>query len=278
MDYNIREIKHPIEISASKINLFKECPIKYYFRYLTDLDVKQTIWPGNLFGQTLHRILEDTIKQVNDKIDFNSIVIESKGKFQDIFFKLREEAGKDWKKSRAYDEAEYLKKGEKFTNILLKFIIKFLPESSSQLMSECKFKHPWFMNADVVINGITDLIIFNQDNTIDIVDLKVTSNSEQYYFVYWNWNVQSLIYEYLTFKAFERYASTFNFIVVNHDEKTLFLKRKYVEQPQDMEQYFGYLNNIITQMYEFIFAPDLSLKCYGNGCKWCEYKNYCAKI
>lgn len=277
MEYNIREIKSPVEISASKINLFKECPVKYYFRYLTNIQVKQTIWPGNLFGQTLHHILENTIEAINNNTDFNSILIDSKGKFEEIFFKLREEAGKDWKKSRTYDEPEFLKKGEKFANILIKFLFKFFPEESGQIISERKFKHPWIFNDDIVINGITDVIIFDKENQFDIVDLKVTSNSEQYYFVHWDWNVQSLIYEYLTNKEYGGYASTFNFIVINHDDKTLFLKKKLIDRPDDLKYYFNYLGNIINIMYEFIHKPDLKMKNYGN-CKWCEYKKYCEKL
>lgn len=284
-EYSIKEIKFPIRISSSKINVFNECILKYLFQSWSDIDIKQIIWPGNLLGQSCHRILEHAICEINAGTDRNNILRQTKGMFEDKFWELREEVKKDkrmeWRESRKYQEETYLRTGEKYAQALVKFILNFVPDEFFKLLSEQSMEKPWVNDSDILITGITDLIIRSSEQDFKIFDLKVTSKSSQYFFVNWEKNIQSIMYQYLTNQIFNELPKSFGFIVMDPEEKLLFYKEKKIKA--DAVNY-SYIDNIIKQMKKIIFDVQENgfskqYKCRDNNlCKWCEYKKECAKI
>lgn len=283
--YELREIKKPWPISQSQINLFSKCKLLFYFRYLTNIGDLSTIWPGNLFGKTEHAILEEILKIIIEgRRDENDILRSIKGMFPEKFEALRIAAGKRWGVSREYNKDVFNTDGEKYARVLASFINKLIPQQFSKLQPEFRLSIPYDEYVNVM--GIIDIVLFHDENKYEIFDLKITTDSKKYYFVDWEYEFQSLMYEYLTQNEFKNKMDAFTFVVLNRHEKALFLKQRIlsldVDQRLDDEKYKD-LHFAIKELRDFIFniPEDLKkLKCNQyNECRWCSYKKeYCDKI
>lgn len=286
-NYKLRDIKAPWPISQSKINLFETCKMNFYLRYLTDIGDLSTVWPGNLFGKTEHAILEEILKIISEgRRDEADILRSIKGMFPDKFNELRKASGKRFKLSREFNEETFFSDGEKYARILASFINKFLPQQFYKLCSELNVEVPY----DEYINlmGIIDVTLFHDENKYEIYDLKITTESNKFYFVDWEYEIQSIMYDYLTQKKFNTKMDAFTFIVLNRHERALFLKQQYkvldLERPDDDK--FKDLRTTVDELKNFVFdipttAKDLKkLKCNKyDVCRWCAYKKeYCDKI
>ena len=276
--FEINSTSTKIFLSASRINIFLSCPVLYFLKYHTDIGSIDIVWPGTLFGQTLHKILELVITQLNNKINKNDIIKQIPRNFTTIFTQLKQEAEDRnvWRKSKAYTEKNFYTTGEKYALLLTKYLINFF-SNEQILLSEQKFVYPWLNDENVIITGITDVIIKNNDD-YEIFDLKVTQTSQSYYFVYWDKMIQNLLYEYLTYQEYKTYTSRFSYIVLDYNQKMLFLKQKKIQKPQNIFNYFSSLNNIIIQIKEYIATPNFSKKNYSDNCKFCAYKLYCQTL
>lgn len=297
LSFTEREIVKPFKISNSRIALFKTCPLQFYFRYLTSLGDMQTTWPGTLFGLANHEIFEDVIASWNNGESHTDIVKRVKaGLFVEKFWKLREEKKSSWKESRSYDEESYLKEGVKYSTILTKFFLKFIPPHVELIKSEFEISHPFDGVEDIILNGIVDCAMMhkveineNGDDIIpyDILDLKTTTDSEKYYFVDWEFETQNTIYEYLCKKEFGRFCDSFSFVVLNREERTLFLKQRLTPAYENEEQFYerlGLLRERIIEVRDFTFQKNKPLLALRRGsvhyerCKWCPYKKHCETI
>jgi hypothetical protein len=279
----IKQRELPVTISSSKIKLFLECKAKYFFKYLTTLSVKEKVWPGTLFGKTCHSLTEDLIKYINEEQPKGDIIKLLKDQFGDRFKIEREketqENNRQWKTTRGYNEEEFIRVGNKYSNLLIKFLLQIIPTDLFELHSELELSHPW-IDPNINLKGIIDLIFFYNDPPprYSINDLKVTKKSSKYYFVDWDRDIQSLIYEYLTFKEYNFYADNFDFLVMNYEENNIFLKRKIIEiNTKNSIDYYNYLNIILQEMKSFIVDPKITLKEKNtmNNCSWCEYGAWC---
>jgi len=271
-------------ISQSQLNLFATCKAYYFFRYLTNLGDLGIVWPGNLFGKTLHAILEDILKMISEgRRDEADILRSIKGMFPDKFSELRTAAGKRWRASREYNEEKFNIEGEKYARVLASFINKFLPQTFHELKSEMKVEIPF--DEKVVITGIIDVALFHTPEQYEIFDLKITTDSSKFYFVDWEYETQSLLYELLTHKTYNNKMDAFTFVVINRHEKALFLKQRYLSMDVDNvneDTKYQELYASVKELRDFIYniPSDIKkLKCNKyDTCRWCEYKKFCDKL
>jgi len=284
VDYKLRTIQKPFPISQSKINLFNMCKLKFFFRYLTDIGDHDTVWPGTLFGKTLHAILEEILKMINEgnKVELD-IIRATRGMFEQKFIELRDEVKNRWKESRAYDPVKYIDDGEKYSRILASFILKFIPPTYKNLMSELEVNVPY--DEILSLTGIIDMLLINNDNEYNVFDFKTTTESEKFYFVNWDFEIQSSLYEMILQKRFEQAISSFGFIVLNREERTLFLKQKLsiLETADNVIIRERNLHNKINELKIFTFGERAKLGVYKcnkfDVCRWCSYKKqYCDKV
>lgn len=285
MNFEFKDIKAPWSLSQSQINSYETCKLKYMFRYFTNIGDIETTWPGTLFGKVQHAILEDLLNSINaGERDEMTLVRSVKGQFEDRYNDMRKAAGKKFKLSRDYNEEDYLSDGDKYSRILASFINKFIPLNFHKLLSEFKIYVPY--NERLRMTGITDVTLFTDENHYEIFDLKVTIDSSKYYFVDWDYEIQSILYEHLTNHQFGFPMELFTFIVLNRHERALFLKQQYkiLDDEDRKKQKFEDLFKEVAEIDEFIFnLPKDNLKALKcnkyDQCKWCNYKKeYCDKI
>lgn len=279
--FKLKPRKDIIQISNSKIGLFNTCYLQFYFRYLTDYPVKPVVWPATLLGEALHKIVELSIQYMNANRNVNLKKLKKEiqdniDSFKKIYDVMLIEKQNEFKKSRGYDYDEFVEKGEKYRDLLINFVIGYFYDYD-EIKTEAEFKTMWKDNVEMI--GYIDLLA-RKDKEYSIFDLKVTKDSFKYYFVDWDFNFQSQIYEMLTYKSdfsFDTWAKDFSFIVCNHEDKTLFFKQKMLSKPDDIDAYFSILNSNIDSLINFIKDPrPMNVNNVRTiTCRWCNYNSIC---
>lgn len=267
--------KEKIRFSASKMGLLlNDCFGKYYYKYVLKLPVGEVIWPGTVLGLLNHKFLEIAIKLRKKKWDNKQILELFRGKFEKIFYKiiLREKnRNRIFRQSRDYsfDQRRYLRNKEKLTLKFVSFVLKYFSDFDNV---ECEKKITIKYEEGIELTGFIDLILFYGDRYI-IVDFKTTKDSNNFYFVNWEKDLQSLIYVYLNAETRKLMPDSCNYLVFNHEEKAIFIKTYLIEDYD-----FSHLHGAIAK----------SCKLHENGtnksfnpskdrCKWCDYGRWCIK-
>ena len=265
-----------IKISYSKIHLFHDCPRQYFYRYLTDLKIKPTIYPGNLIGQVFHNAMEQTVKMKNENKSDQEIIISLKGRFEELYAKKVEENKSDYRVSRELSSKKdtFFKSHDRMMIQIVKFVLSYFFQENVKIVSEQSFDIVWDWDHDVIVTGVLDLQL--QYDVNRIVDLKITKDSSTYYFVNWVENIQDLMYEYYSWKTFGVLPASFSYLVFNREEGTLFFKEKKIVGNIEFESYFKYLHDEIQKLKAFILNPDMELVNPSESkCRWCVYSNMC---
>lgn len=280
-ELEFKDITLPIKVDASKINLFNTCPFKFYLRYYSNLEVKDTTWPNTVFGTSVHKVVERAFKSFNNGVDLQ-IVLDSID-FEKDFLYYKEKAGKSFRESRYYDEEEFIKLGKKYSAAIVKFIYNHFDTAKVYIIKpEIKFTCKFSFVDDIECVGKLDSLIQYNSGLYDIYDLKTTSKNEQYLFVNWDEAIQDLMYEYLTFMDYKQFANSFNFLVINKDEKMIFLKSKIITSPEteeELREYFSPLTISIKRMKKFLLLPyeeKIKFKLHAyNTCRYCFGQKTC---
>jgi hypothetical protein len=284
-DYEFKTPTLPYKLDASKLNQFiNVCPVQFYFKYFSTIKIKETTWPNTVFGNTAHKIVENAFIDLNNKRPIKDIIKDNQeGGFEKIFFSYKKRADNTFKESRYYEEEDFLKQGLQYTTALLKFIGNhFNYDLISIINPELKYTYVYDLVEDIIVTGRIDFQVLYKNGTHEIYDLKTTTNHGQYLFVDWEHSLQGMMYEYFALRRFCTLPETFNYLVVNKDEKLIFLKSKILEEFEDAEAYFKPLSKIIRMAKKFLSIPHekkIKLKTQSyNTCKWCNYKKECSRL
>lgn len=266
-----------VTLSASKINLFYECPRKYLFRYLYQLDkpILSTSWPASGLGDSTHKIIEwanKSLKEGEDqKVIFNNTAI----KFQEFYDSWLTKNKKSFKKSKDYNYEKFVKNGQKYSNLVVKFLFNYF-DTHTDVLPEHEFEMEYEFVPGVKLKGIIDIIYFFEDK-YKIIDFKTTKESEKFYFIDWMLDTQSLIYLYYCLKKYSNLPESFSYLVLNHELKTLFFKETYDFEEKEKKLFRG-LTMQVNEVAEYTKCPDLSLaNPVATKCRWCEFAEMCDK-
>ena len=116
-----------ISISASKIKLaFEDCYGKYYFRYIKKIKTEEIVWPGTVLGEIIHKYIENSIDAINtgiDLIDFKETINFEKT-FSEYLANYKKN-NKLFKYSRDTNKKDFIVKGQKYSELFVKFIYGF---------------------------------------------------------------------------------------------------------------------------------------------------------
>lgn len=265
-----------LTLSASKINLFYECPRKYFYRYLyiwEDEKLQSTSWPGSGFGDAIHKILEFTT--YNLKEGEKDLIRKAEGKFKEYFDKWLMDNEKTFKKSKDYTYKSFIEKGEKYAKLIVKFYISYFNDFID-ILPEKKFEVPYeYSKYDVSLNGIIDLVYFFEEG-FSIIDFKTTKESSKFYFVDWVIDTQSLIYLYYSLKEYKQIPTSFSYLILNHIDRTLFFKDQMVNEIDNEKKFFKGLTSQINDVCKYTLKPDFDLhNSSQKTCFWCEYESIC---
>lgn len=266
-----------LTISASKINLFYDCPRKYFYRYLyiwEEDKIKQVSWPGSGFGEAIHKVLEWTAYELLNKESAKNIFKKLNGKFKEYYDLWLENNEDTFRASKGYSYKKFIDKGEKYALLITKFFISYF-DNFIDILPEKKFEIKYKLSKyDVNINGIIDLVYFF-DNGFKIIDFKTTKESNKFYFINWKIDTQSLMYLYYCLQEYKSLPSSFSYLILNHEDRTLFFKEQLIEK-QPEKKFFKGLTSQINEVCKYTLKPDLELSNSSQKtCMWCEFKEIC---
>ena len=269
-----------LTLSASKINLYKDCPGKYRYRYVDKVDIKQVVWPGTGLGHSAHSVIEWSIEQLKKDLPEKQIINEVKqGLFKTFYDEWLKTYKKEFKKSRGYDYDKFIVKGTKHSLTLVKFILGFYKDYHD-IIPEFPLQVDYEFVKDVQLNGIIDLIYFEDKTTYQIVDFKTTKINDKFYYMDWTSDTQSLIYTYYGLINWELVPTNFSYLILNHELNFLFFKEINLKKDlyNKKEEYFKTLTKDIEDVKEFYYNPtEDAYTPSQETCRWCDYKKICSK-
>lgn len=263
-------------LSASKINLFYDCPRKYFYRYLyiwPDEKIESVSWPGSGFGEAIHKTLEFvSISLMNNEKDVLKTI---NGKFKEFYDLWLENNKTTFRASRDYVYKKFIEKGEKYALLIGKFFINYFNDYI-KILPEEKFEIPFkYSKYEVNLNGIIDLVYFFE-NGFKIIDFKTTKESNKFYFVDWIIDTQSLIYLYYSLQTYGKIPDSFSYLVLNHEEKTLFFKEQLIDNIDNENKFFKGLTYQVNAVCKYTLNPDMNLNnANAKTCRWCEFSDIC---
>ena len=276
MDYTLKELKLPYNISYSKINLFKDCKNKFYFNYLSEFSVPKRTWSTAVIGTAMHSTVEYFIGKLPVENINKKFASELQEYFMNVYKEQVTEAKKNtqYKRTNGWSEKKYTEVAEKQIPLLCEFINRvYNYPSKDELLSEMDLTIPFEYNDKINVTGKVDLVYIVDDQLVSFGDLKTTKNASNFWYVDWENNFQKMIYEYMLLKEVGSFPKRFEYIVSNYLERVAFTKDCYTIV-DNYDKYFLSLRAIIDEMWEFINNPDF-VQATSNWCHVCEYKEIC---
>ena len=282
-------------ISYSKLSLFKACPRQYYHRYIEKSKIKEVTYPGGLYGQACHLGLEQIIKTLSDGGTVKDVDGLLVGTFATLFEQAKTESKNTFKESREFreDRKGFMNDGDRALRSIGRFFTSYF-QGWSELKSEAEYKFEWKPRVECV--GIIDARLIWPDGSHSIVDLKITADGSNFWWVDWYRDTQSLMYDFLVYKHVGTLPKSFAYMVYDRTLKTLFVKERSiapfvqldVNDPEYVEPIYFSLDNRIDILARFNEAC-LDDECVGDslslsiakpsmeGCKWCPWSKTCTK-
>jgi ATP-dependent helicase/DNAse subunit B len=274
---NYKQETDILYLSASKINKFYNCPLQFFFQYLFIWEEvekpEQTKWPGTGFGEAVHKVLEIiSYKFLEGEKD----LIEQAGDiFKETYDRWLETNKDTFKKSKGYNYKKFIKKGMDYSKLMSKFLISFYGDNIKDLSPEEEFTIKVDEVKGVLLKGFIDLIYLLNNDEYNIIDFKTTKDSNKFYFIDWEIDTQSLVYLYYCYKEYGKFPETFRYLILNHEEKTLFFKEFDIE---NIDNIFDGLIEQIKEIKKYVKKPNLKLaNPEKTKCFWCEFNEYCPK-
>lgn len=239
-----------IQASHSRINCFEHCPYQYKLRYIDKLKVIEAYEANNalVIGNTLHQALETIL---GDAIKF------------------------------------YYSKFPIITDRHIEELIKLeiLVPKVKLIIEDLNIYAKEFLISTKEFKGIVDLIVKNEDGTVDIFDYKYSNNVNNYLD-----SEQLHLYKYYFEKVTGLKVRRLGFIFVpkfngrmkNDEDLYMFRKRlikevdkleiKLVEIKYDPNKIISFQRKIIKVLETNTYEKNVT-----RLCDWCDYKNYCIK-
>ena len=273
-----------ISISASKIKLaFEDCYGKYYFRYVKKLPVQEVVWPGTTLGEIIHKYIENSIEAINNSVkleDFKKSIV-----FEKIFSEYLanyKKHNKVFKYSRDINKKDFLIKGQKYSELFVKFIYGFIESEKNEntiLRPEYKIE---FTKDNIRTSGIIDLFVDSQAINKKVIDFKTTGDWHKWFYVDWKNDIQSIMYLYLIYESMQAFVNQYDYLILDHNKKIIFFKG-YSYTHEEIIDKIESLKRIIYKLVQMHLesAQDLDKKFFPyfkpEKTKWffCDFKDNC---
>lgn len=245
-------------ISATKISMYNQCPVKYELTYelgyTTIYDMIKKYWNQYEFnlkeddeikfysdvkGRIIHSVLKENAEIDNLEYVIEKVIEEESINEQELKIKLKEKIFEELKKFCSSDEYKFL----------------LSSKSKNEIEIYCE-------EGEHYLYGIIDKLIFENDKLI-IVDYKTDSirkeeinkRAEEYF-------IQLKFYAYILSKYFSDYNKfTLKIIFINYPDE--FVQREISKE--ELKLFGKELNEFINKIIEGIFQPNL------NHCRKCHF-------
>lgn len=237
-----------LKLSASSMNTYKQCPLKYYYNYIERAPRKQ--WVHFDLGNLCHKALEI---------------------FHDIYMR-KGTSGKSLDKLMKYAFSKARKDYERLTDKtlqeakdLLTNYLKNIDKTGMPIVKGVETSFKFNITDDILIRGYLDRVDVMKDGRFHIVDYKTTKN-EKYLEPF-----QLLIYglwlkrEYPHIDSFKA-----SYLLLRHDSKLKSYDFNLVDIKNCENEIIKYANKINTNIKDNIWKPIPTYLC-----NWCDFQNIC---
>lgn len=279
-----------INFSQSRFSTLIDCSGKYYYQEINkpDIEIVEKTFPRTIMGLITHRIIElAMLDYKTGDFDLKSIIEYVDTYFErakkDVYAREFEESKKKFIKTKGYDQ----KKDEEDTKIWSRHILNFLKKNHLNKIEsvdsiypekkyECFIDHS--SGQKIRLSGIVDLSYTDTANQNHMVDFKTTKDNSTYYFVYFENDIQSVVYYIIGKKAANILYSTFSYLVANNIQKTIFQNVIDFEKAgsQNIDIVFNVIINTFYKLHLESFEPS-SRTPEETKCRWCNFSDICEK-
>ncbi len=232
-------------ISESKFQTFKQCQLKYCYRYVDRLpEPEESNTDALHFGSYIHKILEDGVNAES----------------QEELVRIAEEVKGTYKVSKKY-EGKDLKCIDNF--------LEFNPKLEETLATELAFEVP--VKDDITLNGIIDRVVKGKDGGYLIIDYKTSKREKSKVELYQDSQLKG--YVYAISKLYETPVSN---IVAAHYYP---LTNNFVFVQYSIPQINAHLRKIVDEVWKIRKKKKHELLPSRNEfCNWCAYKTACPEF
>lgn len=247
-------------LSASSINNYIRCPKDFMYKYILNIDIKESDWDSANFGSIIHKILENSARQALDGKGYLSKdeAIESFNTLMDKeIFKTKDK------------KETLLKRGYSiFENYYPHFC-----ETPISMLIDVEKEFDGITFGKYQLDGKIDRVEKLSDGTYALYDYKTsTPASKNQYKIggskedYYN---QLCCYKYAFEKMEEKKVSKVGIIYVEDHAKNVTLELTKDEM--------DYIENLVKETYENIrnLKFDIPINQDIKSCKYCAYKDLC---
>jgi radical SAM protein with 4Fe4S-binding SPASM domain len=232
-------------ISESKYQTFKQCQLKYCYRYVDRLlEPEEANTAALHFGSYIHKILEEGVNAKSPE-DLQVIAEEVKGSY---------------KVSKKY-EGKDLKCINNF--------LKFNPKLEETVATELVFEVP--VKDDITLNGVIDRVIKGKDGGYLVIDYKTSKREKSKVELYQDTQLKGYVYA-----ISKLYEVPFSQIVAAHYYP---LTNNFVHVQYSVPQINAHLRKIVDEVWKIRKKKKNEMKANRNEfCNWCAYKSACPEF
>jgi putative RecB family exonuclease len=232
-------------ISESKYQTFKQCQLKYRYRYVERLpEPEESNTEALHFGSYIHKVLEEGVK----------------AETQSELVQIAEEVKGTYKISK-----KYTGKDLRCIDNFLKFNAKLEETLATELVFEVPVKE------DITLNGIIDRVIKGKDGGYLIIDYKTSKREKSKVELYQDTQLKG--YTYAISKLHETPISN---IVAAHYYP---LTNNFVFVQYSIPQINNHLRKIVDEVWKIRKKKKLEMLPSRNDfCNWCAYKTCCPEF
>tara|TARA_R110002074_G_scaffold12449_8_gene45632 strand:+ start:4157 stop:4936 length:780 start_codon:yes stop_codon:yes gene_type:complete len=233
-------------ISESKSKTFKECQLKYRYRYVDRFKEERTNTDPLHFGSYIHKIFEDGYQATT--LDQLSVIAKN--------------VKKDYTFSESYTP--------KIKTCLENFL-RFNASLSETVSTEMVYEVVYDKEKDLKLNGIIDRVIKGTDGGYLVIDYKTSKRELSELDLYQDRQMQGYAYA-----IHKKLGVSLDQIVVAHYYP---LTNNFVTCKYSPNQIKHYLKEKVEQMWKIRKMKKTEFKAMQNQfCNWCGYKNLCPEF
>ena len=232
-------------ISESKYQTFRQCQLKYRYRYVERLpEPEETNTEALHFGSYIHKVLEEGVNAQNEE-ELVRIAEEVKGSY---------------------------KVSKKYTGKDLRCIsnfLKFNAKLENTLATELVFEVP--IKDDMTLNGIIDRVIKGKDGGYLIIDYKTSKREKSKVELYQESQLKGYVYA-----ISKLYDTPISNIVAAHYYP---LTNNFVFVQYSIPQINSHLRKVTEEIWKIRKKKKEELRATRNEfCNWCAYKGACPEF
>jgi putative RecB family exonuclease len=233
-------------ISESKSKIFKECQLKYRYRYVDRFKEERTNTDPLHFGSYIHKIFEDGYQATT--LDQLTVIAES--------------VKKDYTFSESYTP--------KIKTCLENFL-RFNATLSETVSTEMVYEVVYDKEKDLKLNGVIDRVIKGKDGGYLVIDYKTSKRELTELDLYQDRQMQGYAYA-----IHKKLGVPLDEIVVAHYYP---LTNHLVSCKYSPNQIKHYLKEKVEQMWKIRKMKKEEFTAMQNQfCNWCGYKSLCPEF